>query len=76
MHVDLQWHGSSSPLIRASAPTSLIPDSWPLLQVIDRYVAMRDALNATGRPLLYSLCEWGVADPWKWAPKVGWQGVG
>jgi alpha-galactosidase len=39
--------------------------------VIDRYVAMRDALNATGRPLLYSLCEWGVADPWTWAAAVG-----
>lgn len=39
--------------------------------VVDRYTAMRDALNATGRPILFSLCEWGVADPWLWAPKVG-----
>lgn len=39
--------------------------------VIDRYTAMRDALNATGRPILYSMCEWGVADPWLWAPAVG-----
>ncbi|KAI7846119.1 hypothetical protein COHA_000380 [Chlorella ohadii] len=39
--------------------------------VIDRYVAMRDALNATGRPILYSMCEWGVADPWTWAATVG-----
>ena len=38
--------------------------------VIDRYVAMRDALNRTGRPIVYSLCEWGVADPWIWAPQV------
>src|SRR3954454_2252391 len=27
-------------------------------QYIDRYSAMRDALAATGRPILYSLCEW------------------
>ena len=39
--------------------------------VIDRYIAMRDALNRTGRPIIYSMCEWGVADPWLWAPKVG-----
>lgn len=23
--------------------------------VVDRYIAMRDALNATGRPILYSM---------------------
>ena len=38
--------------------------------VVDRYTAMRDALNATGRPILYSLCVWGVADPWIWAQDV------
>ena len=37
---------------------------------MDRYVAMRDALNKTGRPILFSLCEWGVADPWLWAQKA------
>lgn len=31
---------------------------------------MRDALNATGRHILFSLCEWGVADPWLWGPAV------
>jgi alpha-galactosidase len=40
-------------------------------QYIDRYTAMRDALKATGRPILYSLCEWGVNQPWTWAPQVG-----
>ena len=39
--------------------------------VIDRYTAMRRALNDTGRSIVYSLCEWGVADPWTWAPEVG-----
>ena len=32
---------------------------------------MRDALNKTGRPIFYSLCEWGRKDPATWAPKVG-----
>ncbi|KAL8552320.1 hypothetical protein ACS0TY_001135 [Phlomoides rotata] len=36
-----------------------------------RYPPMRDALNATGRPIFYSLCEWGVHDPALWAGKVG-----
>lgn len=27
---------------------------------IDRYTKMRDALNATGRPIFYSLCQWGT----------------
>ncbi|KAK9811915.1 hypothetical protein WJX72_012363 [[Myrmecia] bisecta] len=46
--------------------------------VVDRYMAMRDALNKTGRPILYSLCDWGVGDPWLWAPKVGnsWRTTG
>jgi len=25
----------------------------------ERYTAMRDALNATGRPIFYSICSWG-----------------
>lgn len=27
---------------------------------------MRDALAATGRPILFSACEWGVQDPARW----------
>lgn len=36
-----------------------------------RYPPMREALNATGRTIFYSLCEWGVHDPALWAGKVG-----
>ncbi|KAF3786935.1 Alpha-galactosidase 3 [Nymphaea thermarum] len=36
-----------------------------------RYPPMRDALNATGRTIFYSLCEWGVDDPALWAGGVG-----
>lgn len=32
---------------------------------------MTDALNATGRPILYSLCNWGQDQPWVWGPSVG-----
>jgi alpha-galactosidase len=36
-----------------------------------RYRAMGDALRATGRPILYSICEWGTNKPWTWAPALG-----
>jgi len=32
---------------------------------------MRDALNRTGRPIFYSLCQWGVEQSWRWASAVG-----
>lgn len=38
---------------------------------ISRYKAMGDALKATGRPILYSICEWGPRSPWLWGKEVG-----
>ncbi len=35
------------------------------------YAIMREALNHTGRPIVFSLCEWGTADPWTWGAKIG-----
>ena len=32
-----------------------------------RYTDMAQALRATGRPILYSVCEWGENQPWLWA---------
>jgi alpha-galactosidase len=45
---------------------------------VRRYTAMRDALAATGRPIVYSLCEWGAQNPWEWAGDVGnsWRTTG
>ncbi|KAL8515605.1 hypothetical protein ACS0TY_014338 [Phlomoides rotata] len=36
----------------------------------EMFPPMRDALNATGRAVFYSLCEWGVNDPALWAGKI------
>ncbi|EPS27571.1 putative alpha-galactosidase [Penicillium oxalicum 114-2] len=36
-----------------------------------RYNAMEKALAATGRKILYSLCNWGEDSPWVWGPSVG-----
>src|SRR5215831_16404432 len=35
------------------------------------YQKMGDALLTTGRPIVYSLCQYGRADVWKWGPDVG-----
>ncbi|GMI93402.1 alpha-galactosidase 2 [Hibiscus trionum] len=43
-----------------------------------RYAAMSRALINAGRPILYSLCEWGQEDPAKWAGSYGhtWRTTG
>jgi alpha-galactosidase len=35
------------------------------------YQKMGDALLASGRPIVYSLCQYGREDVWKWGPQVG-----
>jgi alpha-galactosidase len=35
------------------------------------YQKMGDALLKSGRPILFSLCQYGRADVWKWGPEVG-----
>jgi alpha-galactosidase len=51
------------------------------------YQTMHDALLATGRPIVLSICEWGTANPgpdedakrpWLWAPGIGnlWRTTG
>lgn len=36
-----------------------------------RYKAMGDALKASGRNILFYICEWGVREPWKWGTETG-----
>ena len=43
------------------------------------YALMRAALDATGRPIVLSICEWGKAQPWLWGKRVGgnlWRATG
>jgi alpha-galactosidase len=44
----------------------------------EAYSTMRDALKATGRPIVFSMCEWGTARPWQCAKDVGnrWRTTG
>jgi alpha-galactosidase len=34
------------------------------------YTVMSKALNATGRPIVFAVCNWGVHEPWLWAPQI------
>ncbi|KAI0768483.1 alpha-galactosidase [Trametes elegans] len=36
----------------------------------DRFANMSRALNATGRPILYSMCNWGEDGPWSFAVDI------
>lgn len=42
------------------------------------YTTMRDALYASGRPIVFSLCEWGDNKPWEWGKNIGhlWRTTG
>jgi alpha-galactosidase len=42
------------------------------------YTNMRDALYKAGRPIVFSICEWGSNKPWEWAGAVGnlWRTTG
>lgn len=42
------------------------------------YANMRDALYTAGRPIVFSICEWGSNKPWEWAGEVGhlWRTTG
>jgi alpha-galactosidase len=35
------------------------------------YEKMGKALKATGRPIVFSLCQYGWDSPWEWAPALG-----
>ena len=43
-----------------------------------QYAKVRDALAQAGRPIVFSICNWGVKAPWRWGPKTGnlWRTTG
>ena len=44
----------------------------------EAYATMSKALELAGRPVIFSLCEWGNNHPWEWATKLGqlWRTTG
>jgi alpha-galactosidase len=45
---------------------------------IESYTTMSKALKTAGKPIVFSLCEWGSNKPWEWAANVGqlWRTTG
>ena len=43
-----------------------------------QYAKFRDALAQAGRPIVFSICNWGVKAPWTWGPSTGnlWRTTG
>jgi alpha-galactosidase len=35
------------------------------------YKVVKDAIIASGRPMVHSICEWGFNKPWEWAAESG-----
>jgi len=44
----------------------------------DAYTIMKNALFKAGRPIVFSICEWGTNKPWEWAKDIGhlWRTTG
>jgi alpha-galactosidase len=44
----------------------------------EAYATMSKALRKAGRPIVFSLCEWGQNKPWEWASPIGqlWRTTG
>ena len=48
------------------------------LKASGAYSTMRDAIYRAGRPMVFSICEWGDNQPTTWAPAIGhlWRTTG
>lgn len=49
----------------------LYPNGLTLDQLQEPYLVMYHALKSSGRNIVYSLCEYGMQDVWKWGKSVG-----
>ncbi len=58
-----------------------VKEDWCDAEGLDaptQYAKFRDALAKAGRPIVFSICEWGSAAPWEWGPATGnlWRTTG
>ena len=58
-----------------------VKEDWCHAEGLDaptQYAKFRDALAKAGRPIVFSICEWGSNEPWAWAPQIGnlWRTTG
>lgn len=55
--------------IMAQQPEAVIDKADNLMEAA--YEKMHRALLATGRPMVFSMCQYGYAQVWRWGPKAG-----
>ncbi|KAJ3565765.1 hypothetical protein NP233_g7432 [Leucocoprinus birnbaumii] len=68
----LNWESSEHSWLNDLVSSTDFVDFNPPIQIEPHYTTMRDALAATKRPIVFSICEWGVQDPARWpASAVG-----
>jgi alpha-galactosidase len=65
----------------ASWGVDYVKIDWCFAEGLDpeaRYAKFRDALLQSGRPIVFSICNWGVKAPWRWGPTTGnlWRTTG
>jgi alpha-galactosidase len=65
----------------ASWGVDYVKVDWCFAEGLDpevQYAKFRDALAQAGRPIVFSICNWGVKAPWQWGPKTGnlWRTTG
>ena len=53
------------------SPNQDIRTAAAFSMMINGFRKMRDARRATARPIVYSLCHYGIDEVWKWGPSVG-----
>lgn len=58
-----------------------VKEDWCYADGLDaptQYAKFRDALASAGRPIVFSICEWGSNHPWEWGPETGnlWRTTG
>jgi alpha-galactosidase len=41
------------------------------LDPVVQYAKFRDALAQAGRSIVFSICNWGQDEPWRWGPRTG-----
>lgn len=55
--------------ILAHEPDAVVEKADRIMEAA--YQKMHQAILATGRPMVFSLCQYGYAKVWEWGPKVG-----
>jgi len=65
----------------ASWGVDYVKIDWCFAEGLDpvvQYAKFRDALAQSGRPIVFSICNWGVKAPWRWGPTTGnlWRTTG